>query len=583
MISFENGKTVLCGKYYEVAKYDMSNESIAIAADGKGGLTSYRVVNHPGDMLCSVLSLDLAAQGKRLSPYLPKTVETVGRMQKITIKTEEGDVSITTFLTKDTGGVFFLIDGGDLSLDLCFNCRDAKSDSVQKTPVVEGQNFVLYSSVAGDWVKENDCFYVAANGTIELLFSFGAPSEALASAFADFQGALASCKAEAEGVSVPSSVQTEEERALYLSSYFTALENHKTIGDFSAFVAGINYLDPARTYYRDSYFTVLPLLRSHPELIKQQLLTLAKGIAKDGACPSAVKSDFTAFWGDHYDSPSFFVMEVYDYVAATGDRAILDAVVNGNSIGDKIKRVMSRLQSLTDESGLIYKEGVYNKRDWADEVNRSGYVTFVEALYYRALVAASRLFIGVDDGLSLAYFKQSEAVKVAINSLLYDEQKGYYVNYKNKYFTEDNLSIDTVFAVLFGVADEQRSKSVLGAMERLLETQNNKEQQGGAFGVMCVYPPYSLPRAACHKSSRLFDYHNGANWCYLTAMYAYAKSLFGMDWRTPLLSTFRYMTEHGHFTPVEYFSPCCPTGSALQAWSAAMAFVFDRAGENFFE
>lgn len=583
MISFENGKTVLRGKYHEVAKYDMSNESIAVAADGKGGLTSYRVANHPGDMLCSVLSLDLAAQGKRLSPYLLKTVEMVGRMQKITLKTEEGDVSITTFLTKDTSGVFFLIDGRELSLDLCFNCRDAKSASQQKTSVVEGENFVLYSSVAGDWVRENDCFYLSAKGKIQLLFSFGAPSEALASAFAGFEDALASCEAEASGVAIPSSVQTEEEKALYLASYFTALENHKTVGDFSAFVAGINYLDPVRTYYRDSYFTVLPLLRSHPELVKSELLTLAGGITEEGACPSAVKSDFTAFWGDHYDSPSFFVMEVYDYVAASGDRAILDAVVNGAGIGDKIKRVMARLQSLTDETGLIYKEGVYNKRDWADEVNRSGYVTFVEALYYRALVAASRLFAGVDDALALSYRSQAEVVKKAINDLLFDEGKGYYVNYKNKYFTEDNLSVDTVFAVLFGVADESRGRRVLCAMERLLESQNNKEQEGGAFGVMCVYPPYSVPRAACHKSSRLFDYHNGANWCYLTAMYAYAKSLFEMDWRTPLLSTFRYMTERGYYTPIEYFSPCCPAGSALQAWSAAMAFAFEKAGEEFFK
>ena len=120
-------------------------------------------------------------------------------------------------------------------------------------------------------------------------------------------------------------------------------------------------------------------------------------------------------------------------------------------------------------------------------------------------------------------------------------------------------------------------------MEQLLESQNNKEQGGGAFGVMCVYPPYDLPRAACNKSSRLFDYHNGANWCYLTAMYAYAKSLYGKDWLTPLTETFRYMTDHGYYTLIEYFSPCCPAGSPLQAWSAAMAFAFEKAGERFFE
>ena len=41
MISFENGKTVLRGKYYEAAKYDMSNELVAVQADGKGAFNPH--------------------------------------------------------------------------------------------------------------------------------------------------------------------------------------------------------------------------------------------------------------------------------------------------------------------------------------------------------------------------------------------------------------------------------------------------------------------------------------------------------------------------------------------------------------
>ena len=245
--------------------------------------------------------------------------------------------------------------------------------------------------------------------------------------------------------------------------------------------------------------------------------------------------------------------------------------------------MLCRLQSKTDKTGLLVK-GDYDKRDWADEVNRVGYVTYVEALYYRALVVASRLFADRNDALASEYASQAAKVKEAINDLLFDNEKGYYVNYRAADGrVEDNLSVDTIFTVLFGVADDARARRVLDAAERLLETKNNTAQGGGDFGVMSVYPPYKLPRAACHKSARMYDYHNGANWCYLTAMYAYAKSLFGRDWKTPLLTTYRYMTSHGHYAPIEYFSPCCPAGSPLQGWSAALAFVWEKAGKgNFF-
>ena len=582
MVTFQEGKIILHGRYHEEASYDLSNEVIAVTADGCGGLSHYRVANHAGDCLVSFLSLDLAVNGKRLSPYLKKTVEMIGRMQKIRLETEAGELAITTFLTKDVNGVFFLLEGKGLSIDLSLNCRGAKSDTRNGTSFIKGSNFLLSSSSVGDWEEANDAFYTSATDGIRLLFSFSEDEEAHRAAFRDFDACLAACLAEIKGVKVPESVQTEEEKALYLSAHFTALMNHKSVGDFRAFAAGINYIDPLRTYYRDSYFTVLPMLKTHPELVRDEILTLARGVGADGACPSAVKSDFTAFWGDHYDSPSFFILELYDYLRATGDESLLREVVDGRTLLESVRAILARLSTRTDESGLIYKEGYYNKRDWADEVNRPGYVTFVECLYYRALIAASRLFEKEDAAYVADCAARAERVKRAINELLFDPEKGYYVNYRSKDLVEDNLSIDTLFALLFGVADEDKARSVLTQAERLLETRNNGAQEGGDFGVMCVYPPYELPKAACHKSARLYDYHNGANWCYLTAMYAYAKAVAGRDWRTPLLSTFRYMTSHGHFTLVEYFSPCCKTGSALQAWSAAIAFVYEYANQNFF-
>ena len=568
------------GKYFEQAEYPLACSELSVVADGCGGLKSYRITNRPEQFLTSLLSLDISVDGNRLSPYLEKEVLMLGRGQCVTLKTEGGDVNIATYVAEGHSCVFFAVKAKTHKLDVVLNCRNAKAES-QKGNVIYGENFSLGASEQGEWIKENDCYYLSGKNEVWLAFGFES-KDAAAVTYDNFEEIIEQNVRELDGI-FPDAATTDEERTIFALAYCTALQNFKKVGEFRAFAAGLNYVDPLRTYYRDSYFTVLPMLRDHPELVRDELLTLARGVKEDGSCPSAVKSDFTAFWGDHYDSPSFFVMELYDYVRASGDEAILDQVVCGSTMLQKVKAILARLESRTDHTGLLFKEGAFNKRDWADEVCRNGYVTFVEALYHRALVVASRLFAGREDSLSAAYAARAKKVKDAINDLLFDEEKGYYVNYKTADFTEDNLSVDTVFTVLFGIAEGERAKRVLDNMEALLETQNNREQGGGEFGVMCVYPPYKDSKALCHKSARLYDYHNGANWCYLTAMYAYAKQLFGRDWRYPILSSFRYLFAHGHYSPIEYFSPACPPGSPLQGWSAAIAFVWQQAEkENFF-
>ena len=578
-VSFKDAKIIAEGRYHEKAAYDMASDSASVVADGCGGLSSYRVNNVAGDFIRTFLSLDLKAGGEPISPYLPKRVEMVGRTQRVTVFTKEGELSVTTFLSAPVNGVFLRIEAG-FPFEFSINYRGEEARSARHASFVKGGRFMLSSSVPGDWVRENAAFYASSSGRADLLLSFAAKRTAHREAFRSFDAHYAATLAEIKGVEIPTSAETEEEKALYLSAYFTALENYKKVGAFGAFAAGVKYMDPLRTYFRDSYFTVLPLLRSRPDMVRSEILTLARGIKKDGSCPSAVKSDFTAFWGDHYDSPSFFVMEVFDYVKATEDEDILKEVIRGRTLLEIVRSVVERLIEKSDKRGLLYKEGKYNKRDWADEVNRNGYVTFDNLLFYRALIGASYLFEWKDDVLSTRYLFRAAYVKDLINARLFDEEKGYYVNYKTKAFTEDNLSVDTVFAILYGVADRAQAGSILDAMEQLLETKNNAEQGGGDYGVMCVYPPYRVPRGTCHKSAHPYDYHNGANWCYLTAMYACAKLLCGRDWRSPILSTFRYYVSRGQYTPVEYFSPACEWGSPLQGWSAALALVYQRADQS---
>ena len=110
----------------------------------------------------------------------------------------------------------------------------------------------------------------------------------------------------------------------------------------------------------------------------------------------------------------------------------------------------------------------------------------------------------------------------------------------------------------------------------MLECKNNPQIKVADFGVMTVYPFYQKITSAYRQSSEPLNYHNGANWPYLSAIYAYAKRQYGMEYKNALESWFTYNIEKNNFTPIEYFSSACPDGSLLQAWSGAAAFVMDE-------
>ena len=574
-VSFLNGRIVTDGYFYEDVPYDVSANNLSVCFDGKGGLSKYLSVRS-GKNYSQRSMFSLYKNGEHVGAYTKKQTRMAGRIQEICLLGDGYRVEMKQFITKEDDAVF---------VDMTF-VTDENTD------------FTVVYGIGDSWVipafsyafpykldQENMRFELNVNVCGEKHIQFVVAYEENQAycdwLLASFQEKAEMARREIDDIVFPPSAQTEEEKALYLSALFCSLENYKECGGLKGFVAGCHYLNPLRTYYRDSYWTILPMYAYDISLVKRQVLTLARGIDKDGSCPSAVKQDFSAFWGGHYDSPSFFAMMVYDYVNHSGDKALLQEVVNGKTILDLCRLVVTKQIERTDETGLLYKEGPYNKLDWADEVNRNGYVTYDEALFYRALICVERLCVACGKDGSF-YGQTAKKVKTAINEILWNEEKGYYVNYVDGDFVEDNLSVDTVLVYLFGIADERRANRMLDAMERLLETKNNHLQQAGDYGIMCVYPFYKRISAAYFKSSQDYEYHNGGNWPYWSAMYAYAKYLAGREYRYALESWYSYNLERGIFTPVEYFSPCRKSGSTLQAWSGAAAFVFDFIGKQSF-
>lgn len=577
---YKDGKIVVQDNYFSDTVYHVSNERISVIFDGKGAISSYAPANE-SDMLNSCVSL--FNNGNPIDVYTEKIVEMLGRSQTVTIRLDRATLKIEQFLSASVNGVFtaysLLSDNANeiVTVSLCLH-KSPPNFVINGGNELACDNFYFGANTEIDYISLNRSIYFTITPAKRVLtfISLGDSAERIFPSEATFEAYEQAMRDEIASVFVPENL-SEEQKALFFSAYFCSLENYKCLGDYKAFMAGHRYLLPTRSYYRDSYYTVLPMYRDKTELVKNQIMTLAKGIRANGDCPSAVKSDYSEWWGNHYDSPSFFVMMIYDYVKYSKNFAILSETINGETVLQKAENAIKKLSSFADKTSLIYKEGPYNQRDWADEVNRNGYVTYNEILYARALFCLSSLYGAMGDKskkeLYGAWFRK---VKTAINDILWDEDSGHYVNFKDKDFTERNLSIDTCFAALFDIAPTERAKQMLKQMESVLETRNNSTQKAGDYGVMCVFPFYSRIDEARNKSSQPYYYHNGGNWPYLSAMYAAAKRKYGMEYRYALESWFDYNVRHGNYTPIEFFSPPQKDGSLLQAWSGVAAFVMDE-------
>ncbi|MGN0556263.1 MAG: amylo-alpha-1,6-glucosidase [Acutalibacteraceae bacterium] len=563
-VMFEKGAVIASGKLFEAAKYNVSNYTLSACFNGSGGIEYYSVANG-ATVSFPIRFMNLSYNGKIQDVLLEKRVTMIGRKQTCEIDFGAAALIIEQFLSERdcviyTSYAFYSDNPNDtLEIGLFGNifpkCFAADCDT-GNCP----DNEAVYFRLDADRPKARTVIFCG--------------EESHEDYFAKFDAVYQAVKEEIASVEIPEGL-IETEAALYCSAYWCALENYKEKGDYKAFMAGCRYLSPMRSYYRDSYYTVLSMYNGNLDKVRNQITVLARGIGEDGSCPSAVKSDWTDWWGDHYDSPSFLAMMLYDYIHYSGDLSLAEQKIGTETVFEKTIKAIEHLSGYADDTGLLYKAGRYNKRDWADEVNRYGYVTYDELLYARALYCIARIYQLKNDGEQYeSWTRRFERVKAAINEMLWDEEKGYYVNFVNEDYTEDNLSIDTVFAAIFDIADEQRAGKMLRSMEQMLESKNHENLEN--FGSMCVYPFYKRLDSARNKSTQCLNYHNGANWPYLSAMYAYAKRKFGMEYKYLLALPFEYNLKKGNYTPIEYFSPYCEDGSMLQAWSGVAAFVLDE-------
>lgn len=362
-------------------------------------------------------------------------------------------------------------------------------------------------------------------------------------------------------------------KTMFTATLDNALASFKSVPDykFEAFFAGIRYRMPLRAYYRDSYWTVQLVLPFHPEYVRSNLLFLAKGIQPDGRAPSAVTYDGKPFNNFHYDSPAFFVIELYDYLAWTNDTSVLAEA------WPKARQALAFLIS-TDRDGVgLMEKPDSDQGDWADEVLRSYHVTYDEALYYRALVCSSRIasMIG-DQQLAAEYETRAARVKQMINKDLWLDDAGHYADYRRRDGSmEAHLTHDSLITALYGIASESQSVRLLALARNELETRF-ADPRLAEWGILACNPLYERPSETVRSSFLPYSYHNGGDWPYLDGIDALVRLwMRDENWRYPLLGWWRYGLERNWLTPAEVYSAYYPDGRALsddfglrQAWSS---------------
>ncbi len=362
-------------------------------------------------------------------------------------------------------------------------------------------------------------------------------------------------------------------------------------GAFAGLAAGQAYSSPARTYYRDGYWTLQLLLKLEPAVVRDQIRLLARGVQPDGEAPSGIILSGAAqsaawrvyrdqperykehhlrpedWWSDHFDSPLFFVLVLGDYVAATGDTA------EAEQHWPVVTAIIERYFRLSGPHGLPTKPR--NDRDWADNVYREGLVAYDLGLWIGALDVVTRLGATLDPALAERCTTAAASGRKAIESLVWREDKQNAADYRTEDgFIEDHATLDSLTLARYSALSEPLALALLNKIEQGLETRHNVEQPYGDWGVMCAYPPFKRTRDIRAKTAFAFRYHNGSDWPYLDGLYAgerLRRRLGGA--RYALTRWWEMCLANGWAGPVEYFTPPFGRGSLLQGWSAMPATV----------
>ena len=108
-ISFENGRIVTTGALYDDVPYDVSNNSISVQFNGKGGINSYLKINDKV-FFDGLQVFKLFVNGKEIAFNTKKRVECIGRTQTVIYYSALAEIKIVSVLNEKVNAVITKIE-----------------------------------------------------------------------------------------------------------------------------------------------------------------------------------------------------------------------------------------------------------------------------------------------------------------------------------------------------------------------------------------------------------------------------------------------------------------------------------------
>ena len=353
------------------------------------------------------------------------------------------------------------------------------------------------------------------------------------------------------------------------------------------------YSSPARTYFRDGYWTLQPLLTLAPEAVRDQIRLLAKGVQPDGEAPSGVILSGpaqSAAWRAFIRAsrplqgaspPARGLVERpfrQPAVLRPGARRLCArrpaTPTRRHGTGRSVTAIIERYFRLAGPDGLPLKPR--NDRDWADNVFREGLVAYDLGLWVGALDVVARARRDARSGARRRGPRRRPPRRAqTIDRLLWVEARQGYADYATPDgFVEDHLTLDSLTLARYDAVPERQgargcSTPIAGARSSRATTASSPMATGA-----CSAPirRSSGSRDIRAKTAFAFRYHNGSDWPYLDGLYAEERLRRGLGGaRYALTRWWAYCLAKGWAGPVEYYAPPFGRGSLLQGWSAMPA------------
>lgn len=255
-------------------------------------------------------------------------------------------------------------------------------------------------------------------------------------------------------------------------------------------------------------------------------------------------------WGTYppFCDNYYFILMAGQYVAQTGDTAILGKTFAGMTLADRLAKACEGY-NLDPETGLCVSDYNHHTVCWGftDSVRMNGKLLFASLLRLAAIRTMARLFPGKD------YDTAAEALRATVLDTFYDEESGWFWSSTGADRQHDVWG--TAYAVFLGVADRDRAQRTSATMSAAY-----RDGRAGANGyirhILCGEDavPGVTAWARCGVPGMI--YQNGPDWATPLGWYAVAVALTDRPTAVRMLDDFLDHTERNadRGTPFEWMT-----------------------------